>query len=343
MDRSLIFMMLLFGLALFGAYSIYQPFLLPIIVAMLLAMATSHLTYYLTNRLNSSKLATAVMVLLLALLILAPLVYIATNGVEFLSKIDLDSLRNLFDKLRGLAKGVPYIDKWAEEYLRVEKIIPYLQFTTHYIAKMGSKGLGFLKDVLLVITFYAIVVYYQDRFLRLLQSLIPVSRSRSAQMISDVSSTMEVVFYSIIVTAVFEGMLFGLFISHYGFNGLLFGAIYGFASLIPVVGGVIVWLPLSLYSWSKIDAQAAWTIAIYSVIVISIIADTFIKPFIIKIIKENLLHNTTRVNEFVIFFSILAGMGSYGFWGMILGPAITTFLIATSKIYIEQSQRITGN
>jgi predicted PurR-regulated permease PerM len=28
-------------------------------------------------------------------------------------------------------------------------------------------------------------------------------------------------------------------------------------------------------------------------------------------------------------------MSSYGFWGMILGPAITSFLIAISKVYIE--------
>jgi len=37
----------------------------------------------------------------------------------------------------------------------------------------------------------------------------------------------------------------------------------------------------------------------------------------------------------LIFFSILAGMSSYGFWGMILGPAITSFLIAISKVYID--------
>lgn len=146
---------------------------------------------------------------------------------------------------------------------------------------------------------------------------------------------MEIVFYSIIVTAIFEGFLFGIFISFFGFNGLLFGTIYGFASLIPFVGGALVWMPVSLYAWSNNNSTDAIVIALYSIIVIFIIADTFVKPMIIRYIKINVLQSPTPINELIIFFSIVAGMSSYGFWGMIFGPAITSFLIAISRIYID--------
>jgi len=141
------------------------------------------------------------------------------------------------------------------------------------------------------------------------------------------------------VTAIFEGFLFGIIMSSYGFNGLFFGMIYGFASLIPIVGGIIVWLPVSLYAWTKIDSQTAITIALYSIIVISIIADTFVKPMIIKVIKEDFLKSTIKINSMLIFFSIIAGMSTYGFWGMILGPAITAFLIAITKVYLDYSEK----
>jgi predicted PurR-regulated permease PerM len=72
---------------------------------------------------------------------------------------------------------------------------------------------------------------------------------------------------------------------------------------------------------------------------IAVIADTIIKPIIIRVIKENLLKSTMEINEFVIFFSILAGMSTYGFWGMILGPAITSFLIAMTKVYIDYNNK----
>ncbi len=338
MNRSNSIIMILFGIALWAAFSIYHPFLLSISVAILLVMATSNLTAYMTKKLKSRKLSIAVMVLLLFILMVAPIIYIATTGVAYMSHFDQATIHHIVAKIKEFTADIPYVSDWVKEYLKGEKIAGYIKGATVYVTKMGGAGLGFLKEVGLVITFYAVINYYREQFFDLLQSLIPVSQAKSEQMISDTASTMEVVFYSIIVTAIFEGFLFGIFISYFGFNGLVFGVIYGFASLIPIVGGAIVWVPMALYAWSEMDTNTALIIALYSIIVISIIADTFIKPIIIKVMKEDLLENATNINEFVIFFSILAGMGSYGFWGMILGPAITTFLFATTKIYIEYNQ-----
>ena len=337
-NRNTLFVLILFALALWGAYSIYHPFLMTMAVAVLLAMATSNLTQQIARIIHSKKLATVIMVLLLVALILAPLLYIMTTGVEYLSRLDQQTMQTVFEKARKLTENIPYVSQWTDEYLRADKVIPYLKEISLYLTQMGSKGLGFMKDVLLVIMFYAAVVYYQERFFALLETLIPAPQKESREMIDEVASTMEVVFYSIIITAIFEGFLFGIFISYFGFNGLLFGAIYGFASLIPVVGGALVWLPLSLYAWSEMGTQVALVIALYSIVVISIVADTFIKPVIIKMIKDQMLHDHARINELVIFFSIVAGMSTYGFWGMILGPAITTFLFAATRIYIDYSQ-----
>ncbi len=327
----------LFVLGLFAAYSIYKPFILPIVVAMLLAMATTNVTRKVIDYFHSKKIATVVMTLLMVILILAPIAYIATTGIHYASRLDTNSINTILIKSKELLKDIPYVNQLSKEYLTLDKIQPFIQDLSLYIGTLGTKGLGFVKDSFLVVLFYTFIVYNQDNITQMLRAMVPAGKIKRLRMIDEVSSTMEIVFYSIIVTAIFEGLLFGVFIAGYGFNGLFLGFIYGFASLIPVVGGLIVWLPVSLLAWSKIDSSAAITIALYSIIVISIIADTFVKPFIIKIIKEKLLKSHTKINELLIFFSILAGMGSYGFWGMILGPAITTFLIATTKIYIEHN------
>ena len=57
---------------------------------------------------------------------------------------------------------------------------------------------------------------------------------------------------------------------------------YGFASLIPVVGGVLMWLPFMIYEFAVGNNSNAIFIAVYSLVVISIIADTFVKPMIIR-------------------------------------------------------------
>jgi len=328
----------LFLLALFAAYSIYKPFLLPIVVALLLSMATTNLARNIAKKVGSKKISTVIMTIIMILLILAPIAYIATTGINYLTKLDINSINTILDKTKELVKNIPYLGTWAKEYLTIDKILPLIQDMSVYMGELGKKGLSFMKDSSLVVIFYAVAVYYQDKITEFLKSIISTSRRESILMLDELSSTMEIVFFSIIVTAILEGFLFGVFVSFYGFNGLFLGFIYGFSSLIPVVGGAIVWLPVSMLAWSKIDSSAAITIALYSIIVISIIADTFVKPVIIKIIKEKFLKSPTRIDELIIFFSILAGMSSYGFWGMILGPAITTFLIATTKTYIEYSK-----
>ncbi len=338
MNRTTQLPLVLFVLGLFAAYSIYKPFILPIVVAFLLSMATTNVTRTLVKYFKSKKVATLIMTLLMVLLILAPIAYIATIGIKYATNLDFNSLNTILTKAKELLKDIPYVSKYAKEYLTIEKIQPIAQDITIYIGALGSKGIGFIKDSSLVVIFYSFMVYNQDRVTQFLKKMVSTNNISKLRMVDEVSSTMEIVFYSIIVTAIFEGFLFGSFISFYGFNGLFLGFVYGFASLIPVVGGLIVWLPVSLLAWSKIDSSAAITIALYSIIVISIIADTFVKPIIIKLIKEKLLRSTIKVDEILIFFSILAGMGSYGFWGMILGPAITAFLISATKSYLELSK-----
>ena len=338
MNRSTQVVIILFALGLFAAYSIYQPFIMPITVAMLLSMATTNLTRNVTKYVNSKKIATAIMTILMVVLILAPIAYIATTGIHYATQFDVNSISTILAKTKQLVKDIPYIGEWAQKYLTLEQVLPIVQESSIYIGKLGTKGLTFMKDSFLVVVFYSFIVYHQDKTTQFLRNIISTSRRESMLMLDEVSSTMEIVFFSIIVTAIFEGLLFGIFISFYGFNGLLLGFIYGFASLIPVVGGIIVWLPVSMLAWSNIDSSAAITIAIYSLVVISFIADTLIKPVIIKVIKERFLKSTTKIDELLIFFSIVAGMGSYGFWGMILGPAITTFVITTTKTYIEYTR-----
>jgi predicted PurR-regulated permease PerM len=230
------------------------------------------------------------------------------------------------------------MNNFTDAYLNEDQISEYIKQSTTFATEIGGAGLGFMKNMFFVIVFYFFIHYYGNRFFDTLLELLPVSSEKGKRMIQEVSATMEVVFYSVIVTAIFEGFLFGIIMSYFGFNGLFFGVVYGFASLIPVIGGFIVWAPVSLYVWTKIDSQTAIFILSYSIIVISIIADTFVKPMIIDVIKKDFLKSTIKINSIVIFFSILAGMSTYGFWGMILGPAITSFLIAITKVYLDYNE-----
>ncbi len=339
MNKSTLLVTALFVLGLMGAYSVYQPFLLSMTVAILLTMATFNLSKKLLSFTHSAKISSVISTILLSLLLFAPIVYLGTIGVDYIYQLDNEGVKDTINTVKVFIEEVPILEGFSQQYLSDTKITEYIQDSTHYITAAGSAGIGFMKNMFFVVVFYFFINFYGDRFFDVLLALLPVSSSKGARMMQEVSATMEVVFYSIIVTAILEGFLFGIIVSYFGFNGLLFGVIYGFASLIPIIGGIIVWAPVSLYAWTKIDTHSAIIIASYSVIMISIIADTFLKPMIIKVIKEDFLKSTIQISSVVIFFSILAGMSTHGFWGMILGPAITSFLIAITKVYLDYSDK----
>ena len=339
MTKTSLMVTALFVLGLIGAYSVYQPFILSITVAVLLSMATFNLTKGLVNWTGSAHISAAISTTLLTLLLFAPIVYLATLGVTYISELDSAGVKETIYTIKGFLSDVPFLHRFTDAYLNDAQISTYIQESTSYATAVGGAGLGFMKNMFFVVVFYFFINYYGNRFFDTILELLPVSSEKGSKMIAEVSATMEVVFYSVIVTAIFEGFLFGILMSYFGFNGLFFGVIYGFASLIPVIGGIIVWAPVSLYVWTKIDSQTAILIASYSIIVISIIADTFVKPMIIDIIKKDFLKSTIKINSIVIFFSILAGMSTYGFWGMILGPALTSFLIAITKVYLDHSEK----
>lgn len=339
MNKATLLVTALFVLGVIGAYSVYKPFLLSITIAILLTMATFNLSKKLVKLTDSAKISSAISTFLLSVLLFAPIVYLGTVGVEYLTKVDEAGIKDTIHAVRASVENFPFLKGMSQQYLSDAKVSEYIQESTRYITMAGGAGLGFMKNMFFVVVFYFFINFYGDRFFDLVLKLLPVSAVKGSKMMEEVSSTMEVVFYSIIVTAIFEGFLFGIIMSYFGFNGLLFGVIYGFASLIPFIGGIIVWAPVSLYAWTKIDTQTAIIIATYSVIVISVIADTFIKPMIIKVIKVDLLKSTIQINSLVIFFSILAGMSTHGFWGMILGPAFTSFLIAITKVYLDYNEK----
>ena len=339
MSKSNLLITALFVLGLIGAYSVYQPFILSIAVAMLLSMATFNLTKALTDMTGSAHISAGISTLLLTLLMFAPIVYLATLGVGYISQVDSVGVKETIYTIKDFMDTLPFMHRFTEAYLNDAQISTYIKESTSYATAVGGAGLGFMKNMFFVLIFYFFIHYYGNRFFDTILELLPVSSEKGSKMIGEVSATMEVVFYSVIVTAIFEGFLFGILMSYFGFNGLFFGVIYGFASLIPVIGGLVVWAPVSLYVWTKVDSQTAIIIVSYSIIVISIIADTFVKPMIIDVIKKDFLKSTIKINSIVIFFSIIAGMSTYGFWGMILGPAVTSFLIAITKVYLDYNEK----
>ncbi len=344
--KSIHFLGILFLVVGYFAFRVFYPFLGTMTIAILLALATYKFHQYFLAKLPGRILPSLASTLVLGVIFFAPLVYIITNAATFVTHIDFSILHqtiaNFKNWVEETIKQYHLLSSNIEEYTADFDINAIINWILQMATYIGKKSANFLKDIILILIFYFFSTLYGKDVLLYLQNIIPFKKEDSLILFENLAGVLGVVFNSIIATAIFEGILFGIIAQVYGYNGLMFGILYGFASLVPVVGGVLMWLPLSIDRYFHGDTTGAIVIALYSILVISIIADTFIKPIIIHYIDRLMLKDThIQVNELLIFFSIVAGLSSYGFWGMIIGPAVITLLISILNIYPKLARHAT--
>jgi len=339
------FVAILFASSLYWMYLLYMPFLLAIMIAALLAISTANIQSYLEQKLNSRLWAAFSSSFLLAMMFFAPLGYFLATLTLQLNHLETGIFIKIESFIRAQIANPPeyllFIKPYAMDMLKGFDINYITKDALSLAGKVGAFSAGFLKNSFLIIIFYFFAQYNGSTIVRFLKRIVQMSVEETTTLAKELSSVMSIVFYSIIATAMLEGALFGVAISFMGYNGLLFGIMYGFASLIPVIGGVVMWLPFMIYELSMGNNYSALFIAIYSIVIISGIADTLVKPFIIKEIAQRLSQdNDTKPNEMVIFFAIIAGLTTFGFWGMILGPAITAFFLTILKLFEARTREL---
>lgn len=317
---------------IFFMIELFNPFLKSITVAILLTIATSTLTIYLEKRISSRALATSIITIGLAALFFLPILYCIFSFANFFNQVEqqtlIKSLNEIKSFIEQLFSDFIFLNEFFSNISSRIDIGKIVQNMFSFGAFLGKNSLKFMVDMILILIFFFFFTLYSTPISNFIKDLLPLKKEDSIILFCESSNVMTIVLYSILVTAILEGFLFGFFVSIFGYDGLLFGVLYGFASLIPVIGGVIMWLPIVIYEASTNSLSNAIIIALYSIIVISIIADTFVKPMIIKYINRRIIKTPTSINELLIFFSIVAGLSTFGFWGMIIGPAMVTFFIS---------------
>jgi predicted PurR-regulated permease PerM len=326
---------------------LFDPFLKSIFVSILLAVATSSLTLYLENRLKSRVLATSIMTIGLTALFFIPILYCIFSFANFFNQVDQQTLiSNLNDMkvfVQETSTKLVFLNDFLNDITSKIDIGKTVQNILSIGAYLGKNSAKFMIDMVMILVFFFFFTLNSTSIATFMKELLPIKKDDSIILFYESSNVMTVVLYSILITAVFEGFLFGFFLTFFGYDGLLFGVLYGFASLIPVVGGIIMWLPIVIYEATTNSLANAVIISVYSILIISVIADTFIKPMIIKYINQKVVKRPTSVNELLIFFSIVAGLSTFGFWGMIIGPAMVTFFISIMHLLKKYSDDFKEN
>ena len=107
----------------------------------------------------------------------------------------------------------------------------------------------------------------------------------------------------------------------------LWGFITGVFAFFPVVGTMIVWVPLVIYTYAIGDTWHATGLLLYSLVVTGNV------DYMARI---TLLKRMGDVHPVITILGVIVGLGLFGFIGLIFGPLLINYIIILFKIYMNE-------
>lgn len=337
------FMLSLLLLAIGGLIWLFMPFIPALFLALLIAIATFSQYNKLKSRLSANHAALAMTVLVTTILIL-PLSYILLiSGLEvstLIQTINTDfSLEKSRQILEQTISGLPFSESLKATLSttinnNLEGLLTNIKdFSVIILTSILSLSSHFV--FFLVVSIFALYYFYIDgkNTIKRLKNLSPLENYLDEILLKQFSSLSITLVGSVFSIAILQGVLFSIAVILVGLPALYFGIAMALASFIPVLGGLIIWLPLSLYLYSQGQTTDALIIVLFGAVFIGTIIDNVVRPLIIQKFTQNSHHSSALNHTLITVLSTLAGIIQFGILGLFIGPIIAAMAISIFDVY----------
>lgn len=289
-------------------------------------------------------LAAVLTALLLALVVFVPVAFLVYRfaeqaiaivgvGVEFVQS------GALAERLAYLGTSTEWMPGWVERLLPADLdlaaaiggplqgwLLGALQTLANAVpALVGgtmSAGIDLALFLLAVVTLYT----EGPRLLASIADLSPLEDAYDRRLFGVFTEFANNVVLGTLATAAIQGTVAGLGYAIAGVDRALFFAILtGVFSLVPVVGTVVVWVPLAIATGFEHGVGwglflAGWGLAITQL-------DNVVRPLFLR--------GRTDVHPLLVFLGVFGGLAWMGVPGALVGPIVVVFFLALFTIYRE--------
>ncbi|MFB3925223.1 MAG: AI-2E family transporter [Syntrophales bacterium] len=219
---------------------------------------------------------------------------------------------------------------WADKLSQAaESIVTYILGS---LKNWTQNFLVFL--IMFVIMLYTLFYFIRDgdKILEVLISSSPLGKDKTRLLLDEFVSTAKATLRGTLILGGVQGLLGGILFWIVGIEAaLIWGLIMVVASILPTGSG-IVWAPAGILMLLTGHVWEGVTILVVGALVIGIV-DNLLRPLVVG--KEIGMHPV------LIFLSTMGGLVLFGFSGFVIGPVITSMLLALWDIYTDLNGPIT--
>jgi predicted PurR-regulated permease PerM len=192
-----------------------------------------------------------------------------------------------------------------------------------------AEAMGTLVAILIGLLIYSMALYYfladGSNLTSAAEQLIPVHADYQRQLLGQFSKVVRSVVVATFLAAFGQGLATAVALKLFGFpHAFVLFILATLASLIPIIGAWLVWLPCVIVLFLDGHWIQATILFLYGSMFVGMLDN---------VIRTYVLNTDTRLHPLLAFISILGGMQVMGLWGVFIGPIVASCLHALVQIF----------
>lgn len=215
---------------------------------------------------------------------------------------------------------------WAEEQL--EAAASFAASTAGVVLRTTSEAL--LGLIIALLTMYYMLLEGPG-IARRIERVAPLEPRHTRALFAEAREVARTAFIGTIATAIVQGVFGGIGYAVLGVpQPILWAVATGLASFVPVVGTMIVWVPIAGYLLMEGHPVRAIVLIAWGVLVVTSLADYVIRPRIVG--------GRGHGHPLITLIALLGGIEVFGLAGLIIAPIMMSVFLAAFHLYEREAR-----
>lgn len=270
-------------------------------------------------------IAAIIFIVVFFLLIASPLYYAIVLVTPRITNV-FSHADELFIGLKALAEKLKSLT--GQDLLSVDNMATLQSSLSSYIPTFLNSTATILSNLLVMF----FVLYFMFTGGRKMESVvfgfIPLHQESIVALAAETKNMVKANAIGIPLISFIQGITAFIGYKIVGLNdSLMWGFLTGVFAFFPIIGTMMIWVPLVIYLFSQGLNVEATGLLIYSLIVTGNV------DYLARI---TLMRKIGNVHPLITIFGVIIGLQLFGFMGFIFGPLILSYFIVLMKIYAHE-------
>lgn len=312
--------LILLGLIIF---KFTRPYMSGFLGAATLYVIVSGQQRFLTQKWRLRKSLSALLIVLEVLFfILIPLTGLTLLVIDTFSGITFDP-QVILDDVSAFILSIE--ERLGFNLFTPENLSGLPKLGTNLLQVVGNSVYSFVINIIVILFVLYYMLFSNDEFEKSIREILPFKDENKQILSEETHLIIQANAIGIPLMAIIQGFFAYMGYLIFGVESpLLYAILTAFSTILPLVGTMIVWVPISISLLLGGDYVNGIGLAIYGLLIVGGVDN--VARFLLQ-------KKLADIHPLITVFGVLIGIPMFGFWGIIFGPLLLSLFILFFNMY----------